>query len=95
MPTKAKGKSRFWRKCRVYFRRTRITIWCITLAVLGALVYLNQNRPAGFSQTPCSRGFQEHGVAVEFAELGPLVRGFVGNTSVGASSARIILPCPV
>lgn len=89
MPTKAKGKSRFWRKCRVYFRRTRITIWCITLAVLGALVYLNQIGLPDFLKRPLLARLQEHGVAVEFAELRlHWSRGFVAeHVRFGASSA--------
>jgi len=38
----SRPKSRFWRICRIYFRRLRITVWLLILALLGALVYLNQ-----------------------------------------------------
>ncbi len=48
MPAPAKHKSRFWRKCRVYFRRARITVWLVALAILGALIYLNLIGLPGF-----------------------------------------------
>ena len=41
-------KSRFWRLCRIYFRRFRILIWSIVLLVLAALIYVNQVGLPGF-----------------------------------------------
>lgn len=88
MPTKAKGKSRFWRKCRIYFRRFRLTVWCVTLAVLGALVYLNQIGLPDFLKRPLLQRLQEKGLALEFSELRlHWSRGFVAEqVRFGASS---------
>jgi hypothetical protein len=89
MPTKAKGKSRFWRKCRIYFRRFRITVWLITLAVLGALIYLNLIGLPDFLKRPLVAKLQEHGVALEFATLRLYwSRGFVAE-SVRFGSASV------
>lgn len=80
MATKAKGKSRFWRICRIYFRRFRITIWCLTLLVLGALVYLNQIGLPDFIKRPLIARLQERGLALEFSELRlHWSRGFVAE----------------
>jgi hypothetical protein len=89
MPTKAKGKSRFWRKCRIYFRRFRLTVWCVTLAVLGALIYLNQIGLPDFLKRPLQKRLQENGVALEFSELRlHWSRGFVAEqVRFGASAS--------
>jgi hypothetical protein len=89
MPTKAKGKSRFWRKCRIYFRRFRLTVWCVTLAVLGALVYLNQIGLPDFLKHPLQKRLQDHGLALEFSELRlHWSRGFVAEqVRFGASAS--------
>lgn len=94
MPTKAKGKSRFWRKCRIYFRRFRLTVWCLTLAVLGALVYLNQIGLPDFLKRPFQKQLQERGIAVEFSELRlHWSRGFVAEqVRFGASTNNPALP---
>ena len=39
MPTRK--KYRFWRKCRVYFRRLRITVWLLAFTILCSLIYLD------------------------------------------------------
>jgi hypothetical protein len=89
MPTKAKGKSRFWRKCRIYFRRFRITVWLVILAVLGALIYLNLIGLPDFLKRPLLAKLQEHGVALEFATLRlHWSRGFVAE-SVRFGSASV------
>ena len=35
-------KRRFWRICRIYFRRVRITVWLVVLALVCSLLYLNR-----------------------------------------------------
>lgn len=88
MPTKAKGKSRFWRKCRIYFRRFRITVWLITLAVLGALIYLNLVGLPDFLKRPLLARLKEAGVALEFSALKlHWSRGFVAEQVRFGSSA--------
>lgn len=80
MATKAKGKNRFWRICRIYFRRFRITIWCLTLAVLGTLIYLNQIGLPDFLKRRLVARLQESGVAVDFSDLRlHWSRGFVAE----------------
>ena len=89
MPTKAKGKSRFWRKCRIYFRRFRLTVWLITLAGLGALIYLNQIGLPDFLKRPLLARLQERGLALEFSALRlHWSRGFVAErVRFGANGA--------
>ena len=69
MPEQAKRKSRFWRKCRVYFRRARITVWLVTLGVLGALIYLNLVGLPDFIKRPIVAKLRERGMVLEFSEL--------------------------
>lgn len=89
MPTKAHRKSRFWRKCRIYFRRFRITVWLITLALLGALIYLNLIGLPDFLKRPLLARLAEHGLALEFSALKlHWSRGFVAEqVRFGSSSS--------
>jgi hypothetical protein len=80
MTPPVKKKSRFWRKCRIYFRRARITVWLVTLFVLGILIYLNQVGLPDFVKRPLLAKLQERGVALEFTRLRMhWVRGFVAE----------------
>lgn len=80
MPAPAKRKHRFWRKCRIYFRRARITVWLVTLAILGALIYLNLIGLPGFVKRPIIAKLRERGLALEFSELRlHWARGFVAS----------------
>lgn len=73
-------RSRFWRKCRVYFRRFRITVWLVTLSLLGALIYLNLVGLPDFLKRPLVAKLAERGVALEFAALKlHWSRGFVAE----------------
>ena len=62
-------KHRFWRLCRIYFRRFRISIWLVTIIVLSALLYLNRVGLPDFIKRPLVSKLREHGVALEFARL--------------------------
>ena len=76
----AKRKSRFWRKCRVYFRRARITVWLVTLGILGALIYLNLIGLPDFVKRPIITKLREKGLVLEFSELRlHWSRGFVAS----------------
>lgn len=80
MPAPAKRKSRFWRKCRIYFRRARITVWLVILAALGALIYLNLVGLPDFVKRPIITRLRERGVALDFSELRlHWSRGFVAS----------------
>ena len=80
MPAPAKRKNRFWRKCRIYFRRARITVWLVTLAILGALIYLNLIGLPDFVKRPIISKLRERGMAVDFSELRlHWSRGFVAS----------------
>ncbi|TSA40435.1 MAG: hypothetical protein D4R57_01770 [Verrucomicrobiales bacterium] len=80
MPQQAKRKSRFWRKCRIYFRRARITVWLVTIVILGALIYLNQIGLPDFVKRPIIAKLRERGMSLDFAELRlHWSRGFVAS----------------
>lgn len=89
MPKQAKGKSRFWRLCRIYFRRFRIAVWSAILLLLGVLIYLNLVGVPDFIKRPLQQKIQEHGLALEFAGLKLYwSRGFVAEqVRFGASAA--------
>ncbi|MFO1513076.1 MAG: AsmA-like C-terminal region-containing protein [Verrucomicrobiota bacterium] len=62
-------KHRFWRLCRIYFRRFRISIWVVTIIVLSAVLYLNRVGLPDFVKRPLVNKLRESGVALEFAQL--------------------------
>jgi hypothetical protein len=62
-------KPRFWRICRIYFRRVRITFWLIILLLVGTLVYLNQVGLPGFVKKPLLARLRERGVELQFSRL--------------------------
>ncbi len=96
MATKAKAQSRFWRRCRIAFRRFRMVVWCITFLILGGLVYLNVVGLPDFVKRPLITRLQERGLDLEFTTLRlHWTRGFVGeNVSFGAvtTTNRSVLP---
>lgn len=63
------AKSRFGRKCRIYFRRLRIAGLLALLALLGLLVYLNQVGLPDFIKRPVLTELRTHGVDLEFSRL--------------------------
>ena len=67
MATRQKG--RFWRTCRIYFRRVRITVWLVILALLGALVYLNQIGLPDFAKKPLLENLRARGLDLQFSRL--------------------------
>src|SRR5438128_1529778 len=64
-----RDKSRFWRKCRILFRRFRITVLSLTLALLAALLYLNQVGLPGFLKRPLLDKLRAHGIDLQFSRL--------------------------
>jgi hypothetical protein len=62
-------KSRFWRICRIYFRRFRIAVWLVVLILIGTFVYLNQIGLPGFIKKPVLENLRAHGLDVRFSRL--------------------------
>jgi hypothetical protein len=62
-------KNRFWRVCRVYFRRFRIAVWLLLLTLVGCLLYLNQVGLPGFIKTPLLERLRARGVDLQFSRL--------------------------
>ena len=62
-------KGRFWRTCRIYFRRVRITVWLLILALLGGLVYLNQIGLPDFAKKPLLEKLRARGLDLQFSRL--------------------------
>src|ERR1051325_949993 len=62
-------KSRFWRRCRTCFRALRLTVWFLTLALLGALVYVNQIGLPGFVKKPLLEKLRARGLDLQFSRL--------------------------
>jgi hypothetical protein len=65
----ARQKGRFWRNCRTYFRRVRITVWLVILALLGGLVYLNRVGLPGFAKKPLLEKVRARGFDLQFSRL--------------------------
>src|SRR5438477_8674000 len=65
----ARPNSRFWRRCRIYFRRFRLTVWLLILALLGALVYVNQVGLPGFVKRPLLEKLRARGIDLQFSRL--------------------------
>ncbi|HZL43855.1 MAG TPA: AsmA-like C-terminal region-containing protein [Verrucomicrobiae bacterium] len=64
-----RDKSRLWRVCRIAFRRVRITMWLVLLAVLGALLYVNQVGLPGFVKRPLLQKLRARGVDLQFSRI--------------------------
>lgn len=80
MPEPAKRKRSFWRLCRIYFRRARMTVWVVVLVLLGALIYLNLVGLPDFVKRPIVSKLRERGLALDFSELTlHWSRGFVAS----------------
>ena len=62
-------KSRFWRICRVYFRRFRIAVWLVVLALVATFVYLNQVGLPGFVKKPLLENLRARGLDLQFSRL--------------------------
>ncbi len=65
----APSKHGFWRVCRVYFRRFRITVWLVILGLVSTLVYLNQVGLPGFAKQPLLDKLRQRGVNLQFSRI--------------------------
>ncbi len=62
-------KRRFWRLCRIYFRRFRMLVWLVSLVLLGSVVYLNQIGLPGFIKRPMLEKLRAQGIDLQFSRL--------------------------
>ena len=69
LPAPAYRKRGFWRTCRVYFRRFRITVWLLILALLGAMLYLTQVGLPAFAKQPLLDNLRARGIELQFSRL--------------------------
>jgi hypothetical protein len=78
----------FWHKCRVGFRWFRIFLWLLVLAVLCAVVWVNQVGLPEFLKTRLVATLRQHGVELEFTRMRlRFDRGIVAeNVRVGGGS---------
>jgi hypothetical protein len=60
---------RFWRLCRIYFRRVRITVWLLLLLLLGTALYVNQVGLPGFLKRPLLEKLRARGLDLQFSRL--------------------------
>src|SRR5205814_1462541 len=62
-------KSRFLRLCRIYFRRFRVAVWLIVLALVGCALYLDQIGLPGFVKKPLLEKLRAQGIDLQFSRL--------------------------
>jgi hypothetical protein len=62
-------QSRFWRTCRTCFRRFRIAVWLVVLALVATFVYLNQVGLPGFVKEPLLQKLRARGLDLRFSRL--------------------------
>jgi hypothetical protein len=62
-------KRRFWRICRVCFRRFRIFVWLLLLVALAALLYLNQIGLPALVKRPLLEKLRARGLDLQFSRL--------------------------
>jgi hypothetical protein len=63
------SQPRFWRLCRIYFRRFRIFVWLVILMLLGILLYLNQVGLPEFVKRPILEKLRARGLDLQFSRL--------------------------
>src|SRR5258708_24539259 len=62
-------KRRFWRVCRIYFRRLRLVVWLVILLLVGVLSYLNQVGLPDFVKKPLLEKLRARGLDLRFSRL--------------------------
>lgn len=63
------AKPRFWRACRLYFRRFRIAVWFTVFVLLSISVYLNQVGLPDFVKRPLLDKLRQRGLTLQFSRL--------------------------
>ena len=62
-------KPRRWHRFRVIFRRCRITVWLVILALTAAVLYLNVIGLPDFLKTPLLEKLHARGLDLKFTRL--------------------------
>src|SRR3974377_673080 len=62
-------KRGFWRRCRIYFPRFRITVWVVVLLLVGALAYLDLVGLPEFAKRPLLEKLRASGIDLQFSRL--------------------------
>src|SRR5213595_1443646 len=62
-------RRRFWRICRIYFRRLRIFIWLLILAIVAASAYVNQIGLPGIIKKPILQKLRARGIDLQFSRM--------------------------
>src|SRR5712672_2683175 len=65
----ARQKRRFWRMCRIGFRRFRLCLWLVILAALACLLYLNQIGLPALVKKPLLDKLRARGIDLQFSRL--------------------------
>src|ERR1051325_735089 len=65
-PSEPRPRDRKWRR---YFRRCRIAVWLVALALVGGLIYLNQVGLAEFLRLPLLDRLRERGLDLQLSTL--------------------------
>src|SRR5579862_8700983 len=65
----ARHQRRFWRICRIYFRRFRISVWFLILALLASIIYVNQVGLPDFVKRPLLEKLKARGLDLQFSKL--------------------------
>ena len=65
----SESQSRFWRKCRIAFRRFRIAVLLVILLLVTGLVYLNQVGLPGFIKRPLLSKVHDRGLDLQFRRI--------------------------
>jgi hypothetical protein len=82
----AKVKSSFWRRCRVGFRRVRVTVWFLLFLLVGSFIYLNQVGLPDFAKEPLLEKLRQLGLDLQFSRL--RLRWYEGIVADNARFAR-------
>src|SRR4051812_7762618 len=67
MGTQQKG--RFWRRCLVYFRHFRISVWLLVLIALASLLYVNRVGLPDFVKDPLLEKLRARGLDLQISRL--------------------------
>src|SRR5258708_33270126 len=86
MSTAHKPKRRFWRVCRIYFRRLRLAVWLVILVLVCALAYLNQVGLPEFVKKPLLEKLRSRGLDLRFSRL--RLRWYIGIVAENVSFGR-------
>jgi len=85
----ATARSTAWQPARRWFRRSRICLWFVLLALLAGLVYLNQVGLPEFLKTRLQAELRAHGADFQFRRLRwRWYRGFVAEQATLASTLQ-------